>query len=139
LEGLLYTELQTLGAEDLRETVAGIYFSGDIGMAYRACLWSRLANKILLPLASFEADSQEELYDGVRELRWEEHLSPNGTLLVDFIGTNDTIRRKSQRCDCGLPARFQRRTPLGRQARPGFAGECALIQKQSDCQYRSLG
>lgn len=92
LEGLLYTELQGLGADDLRETVAGIYFSGDIAMAYRVCLWSRLANKVLLPLASFEANSQEELYDGVRELRWEEHLSPNGTLLVDFIGTNDTIR-----------------------------------------------
>lgn len=92
LEGLLYTELQTLGAEELRETVAGIYFSGDIEMAYRVCLWSRLANKVLLPLASFEADSQEELYDGVRELRWEEHLSPSGSLLVDFIGTNDAIR-----------------------------------------------
>src|SRR5690606_1261380 len=92
LEGLLNTELHQLGAEEVRETVAGVYFSGDISMAYRACLWSRLANKILLPMASFEAESQEALYDGVRELRWEEHLSPNGSLLVDFIGTNDAIR-----------------------------------------------
>ncbi len=92
LEGLLNAELHQLGAEDIRETVAGVYFSGDIAMAYRACLWSRLANKILLPMASFEADSQEALYDGVRELRWEEHLSPNGSLLVDFIGTSDAIR-----------------------------------------------
>ncbi len=92
LEGLLNTELQQLGGEDIRETVAGVYFSGNISMAYRACLWSRLANKILLPLASFEADSQESLYDGVRELRWEEHLSPSGSLLVDFIGTSDAIR-----------------------------------------------
>lgn len=92
LEGLLNTELQQLGGDDIRETVAGVYFSGDITMAYRACLWSRLANKILLPLASFEAESQEALYDGVREIRWEEHLSPSGSLLVDFIGTNDTIR-----------------------------------------------
>jgi len=92
LEGLLNTELQQLGGDDIRETVAGVYFSGDITMAYRACLWSRLANKILLPLASFEAESQEALYDGMREIRWEEHLSPSGSLLVDFIGTNDTIR-----------------------------------------------
>lgn len=92
LEGLLNTELQQLGGEDIRETVAGVYFSGDISMAYRACLWSRLANKILLPLASFEAGTQEELYDGVREIRWEEHLSPSGSLLVDFIGTSDAIR-----------------------------------------------
>ncbi len=92
LEGLLNTELQQLGGEDIRETVAGVYFSGDISMAYRACLWSRLANKILLPLANFEAGTQEELYDGVREIRWEEHLSPNGSLLVDFIGSSDAIR-----------------------------------------------
>ncbi len=92
LEGLLNTELQQLGGEDIRETVAGVYFTGDISMAYRACLWSRLANKILLPLASFEAGTQEELYDGVREIRWEEHLSPSGSLLVDFIGTSDAIR-----------------------------------------------
>lgn len=92
LEGLLNTELQQLGGEDIRETVAGVYFTGDISMAYRACLWSRLANKILLPLASFEAGTQEELYDGAREIRWEEHLSPSGSLLVDFIGTSDAIR-----------------------------------------------
>lgn len=92
LEGLLNTELQQLGGDDIRETVAGVYFSGDISTAYRACLWSRLANKILLPLANFEVGSQEELYDGVREIRWEEHLSPSGSLLVDFIGTSDAIR-----------------------------------------------
>jgi len=92
LEGLLLTELGQLGAEELRETVAGIYFSGDIRLAYRVCLWSRLANKVLLPLDSFEISNQDDLYDGVRALRWEEHLSPQGSLLVDFIGTNDVIR-----------------------------------------------
>lgn len=92
LEGLLHQELNTLGAEELRETIAGVYFSGDLETAYRVCLWSRLANKVLLPLAQFEVSSQEDLYDGVRELRWEEHLSPSGSLLVDFIGTNDAIR-----------------------------------------------
>lgn len=92
LEGLLFTELNQLGATDLRETVAGVYFSGSIETAYRACLWSRLANKILLPLASFDVDSQDDLYDGVRAIRWEEHLKPNGSLLVDFVGTSDAIR-----------------------------------------------
>ena len=57
LEGLLLTELTQLGAEELRETVAGIYFSGDIKLAYRVCLWSRLANKVLLPLDTFAITS----------------------------------------------------------------------------------
>lgn len=92
LEGLLLAELAQLGADELRETVAGIYFSGDITLAYRVCLWSRLANKVLLPLANFPVASQDDLYDGVRTLEWQEHLSPSGSLLVDFIGTNDAIR-----------------------------------------------
>jgi len=92
LEGLLYQELIDLGATDLRETVAGVYFTGDIRLAYKVNLWSRLANKILLPLATFPVSSQEDLYDATREIPWQEHLSPSGTLLIDFIGTNDAIR-----------------------------------------------
>lgn len=92
LEGLLHQELQGLGATETRETVAGVYFSGELPLAYRACLWSRLANKILLPLANFDVDSQDALYDRVREIPWQDHISPNGSLLVDFVGTNDAIR-----------------------------------------------
>ncbi len=92
LEGLLFSELTQLGATELRETVAGVYFSGSIETAYRVCLWSRLANKILLPLASFDVNSQEDLYDGVRDIPWQDHLKPNGTLLVDFVGSSDAIR-----------------------------------------------
>lgn len=92
LEGLLLNEISQLGATEVRETVAGVYFSGDIATAYRVCLWSRLANKILLPLTSFDVNSQEDLYDGTRTIAWQEHLSPTGSLLVDFVGTSDAIR-----------------------------------------------
>src|SRR5690606_4185124 len=88
----LAAELLSLGASGIRETVAGVYFEGTLETAYRVCLWSRLANKVLLPLASFAVNSQDELYDGARALPWYEHLSPTGTLLVDFIGSNDAIR-----------------------------------------------
>ncbi|MDQ2078356.1 bifunctional 23S rRNA (guanine(2069)-N(7))-methyltransferase RlmK/23S rRNA (guanine(2445)-N(2))-methyltransferase RlmL [Marinimicrobium sp. ABcell2] len=92
LEGLLMEELATLGATQRRETVAGVYFDGDLALAYRVCLWSRLANKVLLPLASFDVSSQEDLYEGAHSVAWEEHLGPQSTLLVDFIGSSDAIR-----------------------------------------------
>ena len=92
LEGLLFQELTQLGATDLRETVAGVYFSGDLRLAYKVNLWSRLANKVLLPLDDFPVDSQEALYDGIRKINWQDHLSPSGSLLIDFTGTNDAIR-----------------------------------------------
>ncbi len=92
IENLLFNELTDLGATELRETVAGVYFFASLETAYRICLWSRLANKILLPLASFSVTNQEELYGGVRQLPWQEHLNPSGSLLVDFTGTNEAIR-----------------------------------------------
>ena len=55
IESLLAAELVTLGAAQTRETVAGVYFSGPVALAYRACLWSRLANRVLLPVARLEA------------------------------------------------------------------------------------
>lgn len=92
LESLLNAELAGLGAESTRETVAGVYFSGGLQVAYRACLWSRLANKILMPLVKGAIASSEDLYRLVRDVEWESHFQPAGSLLVDFLGTNDLIR-----------------------------------------------
>lgn len=95
LEGLLKAELEALGATQCRETVAGVYFGDDeagIALAYRACLWSRLANKVLMPLTSGPVASAEELYDLIFALPWHHHLREEGSLLVDFSGTNQAIR-----------------------------------------------
>lgn len=92
LESLLVNELISLGAEKTRETVAGVYVEGTLAFAYRACLWSRLANRVLLPLERFEVSSADDLYRGVRSIPWETHLTPRQSIAVDFIGTNDAIR-----------------------------------------------
>jgi len=49
VEGLLAQELFDLGAGNVRETCAGVSFSGSLETAYRACLWSRVGSRILLP------------------------------------------------------------------------------------------
>jgi 23S rRNA (guanine2445-N2)-methyltransferase / 23S rRNA (guanine2069-N7)-methyltransferase len=83
LEQLLAEELTSLGAATVTETRAGVAFTGPLETAYRACLWSRLASRILLPLATFGASSPEELYDGVRALDWSQQMAANGSLAVD--------------------------------------------------------
>jgi len=91
LELLLADELRALGATAVHETRAGAEFSGTLETAYRACLWSRLASRVLLPLAEFDAHTPDELYQGVQGLRWDEHLAPEGTLAVDFTTTASAI------------------------------------------------
>jgi len=92
LENLLKQELEALGSSEVRETVAGVYFNGTLETAYKACLWSRLANKILMPLAKGGVEKAEDLYELVKAQAWEEHLPEHGSLLVEFLGTNDAIR-----------------------------------------------
>ena len=83
IEPLLADELRALGAFEVLEARSGVAFSGPLEIAYRACLWSRLASRVLLPLATFPATSPEELYAGVRAIDWSEHLSTESTLVVD--------------------------------------------------------
>jgi 23S rRNA (guanine2445-N2)-methyltransferase / 23S rRNA (guanine2069-N7)-methyltransferase len=83
IEPLLEAELRALGAEAAHATRGGVAFRGALEVAYRTCLWSRVANRVLLPLASFPAPTPAALYDGVRGIRWSEHLDAGGTLAVD--------------------------------------------------------
>lgn len=83
LEPLVAAELRALGAGDVAETRAGVSFSGTLETAYRACLWSRIASRILLPLATIEASDPDALYEGVRTIRWTEQVGPDDTIAVD--------------------------------------------------------
>lgn len=91
LEDLLAQELESLGVSKTKQTIAGVMFNGELESAYRVCLWSRLANRILLPLGKITAKTATELYQGVMTINWLEHLLPTDTFVVDFSGTSDEI------------------------------------------------
>lgn len=87
LEWLLATELETLGAHDLRIGRRTIEFSAAPGREretlYRAVLESRTAIRVLEPLGRFRVDSPEALYRALQELDWTEQLKTSDTLRVD--------------------------------------------------------
>jgi len=88
METILTEELQTLGINNIKATMAGVAFQGDLETAYRACLWSRTANRILLVLSSFEVKTQEDLYKGVQKINWFEHIDPEDSFAVSFSAKN---------------------------------------------------
>lgn len=93
IEGLLADELQALGAEPGKTTVAGVYFTADQATAYRVCLWSRLANRVILLLARESMiETAEQVRDVVARIAWRQHLAPGRTLAVDFHGRSEHIR-----------------------------------------------
>src|SRR5450759_2833492 len=92
MESLLAGELRSLGAEHVKQARAGVSFQGTLETAYRVCLWSRLAGRVLLPLATGPAADGDELYATTYRVDWDAHLGVDGTLAVDFSGVSDTIR-----------------------------------------------
>jgi len=91
LEPLLVTELTDIGATDVKQERAGVRFSGDLAIAYKVCLWSRQASRVLLPLATFSAPDPDQLYAGVSDVDWSEHLTEQNTLAVDCTLINSKI------------------------------------------------
>lgn len=83
IEPLLVNELTDFGFQTISPTRAGVRCQGTLAQAYRYCLWSRLANRVLLPLATFPALNPEMLYEGVQTIRWDEHLTLANSLAVE--------------------------------------------------------
>jgi len=93
---LLAAELRAIGVEAGREHPAGVSFAGPLEHAYRACLHSRTASRVILTLTETSAQSAEALYEGVHEVPWEAHLVPEGTLAVDTVGESPSWLRHTQ-------------------------------------------
>ncbi len=113
VEPLLERELADLGCADTKQRKGGVSFSGGLVEAYRACLWSRTASRVLLSLAELPADSVEGLYAGVAALPWEDHLDPDGTLAVDFVGTSAAFKHSrfgAQKIKDAIVDRLRERT-----------------------------
>ncbi len=89
---LTAAELRGCGATHTRELKLGVLFEGTLETAYRACLWSRTASRILMPLANFPAATPEALYDGVAAVDWTQHISASGTLAIEFGGASAGIK-----------------------------------------------
>lgn len=92
LEQLLQQEIQHLLPElDTNNRPGQVMFQGELKDAYHICLWSRLANRVLLKLASSKGSGGDDLYDLAGKVNWSSHFSPEQTFSVDFIGANKDI------------------------------------------------
>lgn len=83
VEEVLARELLALGMGNVNQEPGGVRFCGGLDACYRANLWLRTANRVLMPLTEFPCQNPQELYDGVRAIVWERWLTPELTLAVD--------------------------------------------------------
>lgn len=89
----LLQELETIGGlNTLTAHPQGVSFSGGRLDGARVCLHSRLASRVMLELAHFRAPDSQALYDGARDIPWEDHMSSLGTFAVHGAGANANLR-----------------------------------------------
>ncbi|PKQ46529.1 THUMP domain-containing class I SAM-dependent RNA methyltransferase [Confluentibacter flavum] len=82
-EELLANELTQLGAQNVKTGIRSVSFTGDKGFMYKANLGLRTAIKILKPIETFTVSNEQDLYNKLYAMSWENYMTSTGTLAVD--------------------------------------------------------
>lgn len=91
VEDLVQKELERLDIFDTKIHTGGVAFTGDIENAYKVCLWSRVASRILLQLKEFTITSDDDLYSEIISIDWSQHFSEDNTLAIDCFSSHSTV------------------------------------------------
>ncbi|HFD33039.1 MAG TPA: bifunctional 23S rRNA (guanine(2069)-N(7))-methyltransferase RlmK/23S rRNA (guanine(2445)-N(2))-methyltransferase RlmL [Gammaproteobacteria bacterium] len=91
LEDLLAKELTELGLKNIRQKKGGVHFTGTGKDAMKACLWSRIANRILLEIDTFDVPDDEALYQHIYAINWSTHFSVDDSFLIDCAVSRSNI------------------------------------------------
>jgi putative N6-adenine-specific DNA methylase len=95
LEEMVAAEFEGLGATDLRPAYRGVAFRAIHGVLYDINYRSRLASRVIAPLAGFVCRSPDELYRRAKALSWKQILGPQHTFAV-FANVSNSLIRHSQ-------------------------------------------
>jgi 23S rRNA (guanine2445-N2)-methyltransferase / 23S rRNA (guanine2069-N7)-methyltransferase len=68
-----------------------VSFEADLRDAYKICLSSRLANRVLIVLNRGSASNAEELYELAAKIDWPQQFGANSTFAVQFVGVSQAI------------------------------------------------
>lgn len=94
LEEVLSEEIKAIGGEDIEIIKRAVSFTGTMETLYRANYTCRTALAILKTVAEFEANNEQELYDGIYQIKWEHILDVDCRFIIDPV-INSKIFRHS--------------------------------------------
>lgn len=82
IEAITAKELKNLGYEDLKVEDGRVTFSGDEMDIAIANIWLRTAERVLIKVANFKAESFEELFQGTAKIPWGDIMPVNAFMHV---------------------------------------------------------
>ena len=91
LESVLKYEITKIGGTDLKVSDGKISFTGDENIMARANLCLSTAERVLIELIEFRAESFEELFQGVRAIELERYIGLNDAFPVKGYSLDSTL------------------------------------------------
>ncbi len=85
LEDILAEELLQLGAKNIVSQKRAVAFEGNKELLYKANLHLRTGLRILLPILSFKAKNDKELYAKISQHDWSKHFTVSNTFVIDSV------------------------------------------------------
>ena len=82
LEAVLKREIYDLGYEITKVEDGRVTFEGDEEAICRANIFLRTAERVMIQVGRFKATSFEELFQGIKNLPWEEYIPEDGKFWV---------------------------------------------------------
>ena len=82
LEAVLKREITDLGLDIVEVEDGRVTFAGDIAALCRANIFLRTAQRVLIKIGSFHAETFEELFQGTKALPWERYIPRDGKFWV---------------------------------------------------------
>ena len=92
LEPLLHSDLEMMGAQNVRATEGGVHFSGDWPLCYRANLESRVASRILWRVKEAPYRSEQDIYQTAFDLQWQRWFDVANTIRVNVTAIRCTLK-----------------------------------------------
>lgn len=91
LESVLSAEVKKLGVQNIEVTDGRVTFMGDLEDVAKANIWLRTAERVLIVLGSFRAETFEELFQGVKALEFENFIRKEDAFPVKGWSLNSKL------------------------------------------------
>ncbi|NTW04622.1 MAG: class I SAM-dependent RNA methyltransferase [Peptococcaceae bacterium] len=91
LEAVVAREVRELGFEDVEVENGKVTFSAEPEGICRANLWLRTADRVLLKVGQFKAESFEALFEGTKSLPWPDWITEDGNFPVTGKSINSKL------------------------------------------------
>ena len=91
LEGPISDELRRLDMANVTAENGRVYFTGDENAVASANINLRIGERVLVELGRFKAETFEELFQGVKAIRWEDIIPRDGAFPVKGYSLNSKL------------------------------------------------